>query len=309
MSIKRFITTEFQHHHAFFLIILIIGVFFSGNVLAYSVLENNVQVQRVYTQPLKENTSSDKEQNPLEDVANHMDEYLPIIEQFSNNNPVTIGVWLQDLSDDSQIGLNESVTFESASLYKLFVAFEAYKRIDLGIHSPTDNIPTSDGDQTIEHCLEVSITVSDNPCGRALRELVNANIEPLPSLAEVGFVGTSLVNDYPTTSASDVALLFEKLYRESDLSKESNDQFISHLLNQEVNNRIPAGLPANSQAAHKTGDLSGYSHDGGIIYTDKGNYILVIMSGPWDNGYDDAPPEIADFVSSLYSSLPDNTLE
>jgi beta-lactamase class A len=30
--------------------------------------------------------------------------------------------------------------------------------------------------------------------------------------------------------------------------------------------------------AHKTGELGQVSHDGGIVYTEKGDYIIVVLS-------------------------------
>ena len=301
-KIKKFLNAEFQHHHAFFLIIASIGIFFSGNVFAYKTVTGGVTESDTYKPPIvverKETLSETDEKDP-----NSLDGSVQTLRDFVDNAPVTAGIWLQDLKTGDYIGENDSVVFESASMYKLFVAYETYRRIDLGIHTPDEIIDTEDGPRSIDYCLEASITVSDNACGRALRELVRANVEPLPSLAEAGFVGTSLVNDYPTTSAKDVALLFQKIYDGTDLSPVSNTQFLENLSAQTVNNRIPAGLPAGLQIAHKTGDLEGYSHDGGIIFSPKGDYILVIMSGPWQNGYDDVTETISKFVADLYATL------
>jgi len=300
-KIKKFLNTEFQHHHAFILIVAAIGIFFSGNVFAYQLVNNGAVEQKVFSAQSVVTRVESSSFNGK--VPAHFEDSADTLRRFVDEAPVTAGIWLQDLSTGDYIGENDSVIFESASMYKLFVAYETYRRIDLGIHTPDEIIQTEDGPKSIDYCLEVSITTSDNACGRALRELVRANIKPLPSLAEAGFVGTSLVNDYPTTSAKDVALLFEKLYTASDLTQASNGQFLENLSAQQVNNRIPAGLPQGLQIAHKTGDLEGYSHDGGIIYTPKGNYILVIMSGPWENGYEDVTTNISNFVSELYSTL------
>lgn len=300
-KIKKFLNSEFQHHHAFFLIVAAIGIFFSGNVFAYKLVSNGAVEENVYSSPT---VLTRVESSSFEgELPTNFQDSVNVLRNFVDEAPVTAGVFLQDLSNGNFVGENDSVVFESASLYKLFVAYETYRRIDLGIHTAEEIIDTEEGPRSIDYCLEASITLSNNACGRALRELVRANVEPLPSLAEAGFVGTSLVNDYPTTSAKDVALLFEKLYVGSDLSQTSNNQFLENLTNQQVNNRIPAGLPQDVKVAHKTGDLEGYSHDGGIIYSPKGNYILVVMSGPWQNGYEDVTKDISSFVSNLYETL------
>lgn len=302
-KIKKFFNSEFQHHHAFFLIIAAVFIFFSGNVFAYTAVNSGFAEITSGKPPSPNVKLVERISEPKPGQVNSLEKTLPVLRDYVNEAPVTVGVMLVDLQTGDFVGENDAVVFESASMYKLFVAYETYRRIDLGIHSMSDTIPTEAGNQTIEHCLEITITVSDNPCGRALRELVRANVEPLPSLAQAGFVGTSLVNDYPTTSASDIALLFEKLHKGTDLKPDSNQDFLDNLSAQTVNDRIPAGLPAGLQIAHKTGDLEGYSHDGGIIYSPKGDYILVIMSGPWQNGYADVTASMSSFVTKVYENL------
>jgi beta-lactamase class A len=147
------------------------------------------------------------------------------------------------------------------------------------------------------------IKVSDNDCGRALRKIISADKKPLEDLAEAGFVGTNLMNDYPVTSVSDVVLLFDKLYNNTDLEADTNNLFLDSLALQEINNRLPLGLPETAQILHKTADLEGYSHDGGIIYATFGDFIVVIMSGPWPDGVYDSPPVFIEIMRTIYDEL------
>ena len=50
------------------------------------------------------------------------------------------------------------------------------------------------------------------------------------------------------------------------------------LKDQRLNRKLPADLPSNTVIAHKTGELGMFSHDAGIIYTPKGDYIIVVLS-------------------------------
>ena len=59
-------------------------------------------------------------------------------------------------------------------------------------------------------------------------------------------------------------------------------------------------MPDGVEIAHKTADLDGYSHDAGIVFSDGGDYILVILSGPWANGYTDAPSFHASVSGLVY---------
>ena len=57
------------------------------------------------------------------------------------------------------------------------------------------------------------------------------------------------------TSAEDVALFFKLLYRYELISPEYSAEMLEFLKAQTINDRIPAGLPAKTVCAHKTGDL------------------------------------------------------
>ena len=51
------------------------------------------------------------------------------------------------------------------------------------------------------------------------------------------------------------------------------------LLAQEFNDRIPAGLPPGTRAAHKTGEITAVSHDAAIVYpVGRKPYVLVVLT-------------------------------
>jgi beta-lactamase class A len=172
-------------------------------------------------------------------------------------------------------GGNTSIT--SASLYKLFVANQIYRQVDAGKLSLSKKLPRG---RTVEQCLEPMITVSDNACGAQLGDLLNWGSQDA-DLHNQGYNGTSLA-DLPHTSSNNVALLFARLYANKLLKPDSNAAFLALLKEQEIVNRLPQGLPDGTEIAHKTGDLYGYMHDAGIVYGAKTDYVVSVMSGPWE---------------------------
>ncbi len=50
------------------------------------------------------------------------------------------------------------------------------------------------------------------------------------------------------------------------------------LKRQRINDRIPKYLPDDLEVAHKTGELDGFKHDAGIVYTPKGDYLFIALS-------------------------------
>lgn len=191
---------------------------------------------------------------------------------------------------------NAGQTITSASLYKLFVAHGIYRLIDNGKLSLSSKVPGTGSN--VGDCLAAMITVSDNACGEAMEGMLGDSGYN-QALAEYGFKGTRF--DYPTvTSASDVALLLERLYDSTLLSPNTSQQFIGLLKNQRINNRLPQGLPAGTTMAHKTGDVFGFVHDAGIVYGPKTDYLVVMMSGSW-NKVTNAPPKFAELSQKLYT--------
>jgi beta-lactamase class A len=177
------------------------------------------------------------------------------------------------------------------------VAKGIYQRIDIGQLSYGQAAGGGTG-KTIDACLTVMINISDNDCGRALGTILGWGAQN-QALGLEGYPQTDLSTPQQT-SAADVARLFERLYRGTLVSADSGGRFLALLKSQRVNNRLPQGLPAGTVFAHKTGDLDGYVHDGGIVYGPKTNYLVVVTSGAW-NSPTGAPPLFANLSQQLWN--------
>ena len=80
------------------------------------------------------------------------------------------------------------------------------------------------------------------------------------------------------TTAEDMAFLLERIYRRSLGNKNVSDQCISMLKLTRINDRIPKYLPSEISIAHKTGLENGVCHDAGIVFTRKGDFIVVVLT-------------------------------
>jgi beta-lactamase class A len=82
-----------------------------------------------------------------------------------------------------------------------------------------------------------------------------------------------------TTTAFDLLILLEKIAGGNVVDKHSCSEMIRILMDQQFNEIIPALLPANVKAAHKTGFITGVQHDAGIVFLPNGRkYVLVLLS-------------------------------
>jgi beta-lactamase class A len=222
----------------------------------------------------------------------------PLLDAFVAGK-APMGVSIINLKTGQTFGTNPNQVFVSASLYKLYVALAIYKQIDNGSLTLTSTVPNAG--VTVDTCLNRMITVSDNTCGEALGSLVGWE-QQNAMLHASGFANTGLyASQDERTTAADTALLFKRLYDGSLVSAASSQHFLGLLKAQQINDRLPAGLPSGTTVAHKTGDLNGLLHDAGIVYGPKGDYVISVLSGPWN--ISGASGVISDLNAKIYAAL------
>jgi len=88
-----------------------------------------------------------------------------------------------------------------------------------------------------------------------------------------------------TMTARDLATLFAALERRQVAGEADTRDMLDILLAQEFNEKIPAGLPPGTRVAHKTGEITAVSHDGGIVYPPgRSPYVIVVLTRGVRNG-------------------------
>lgn len=190
------------------------------------------------------------------------------------------GIYIKNLKTGETYFLNEEERFDPGSLYKLKVMVLVFEKIKEGslkeddtlladikklneyFEIPDDAAEFSSGEIefTIKSALEQMITISHNYAALSLTKEIN---------------GEGLAK--PTTP-KEVAQFFEKLYKGEIIDKEYSQKMIDLLKKQKINDRIPKLLPKEVEVAHKTGDIEGFEHDAGIVFTPKGDYVFVALS-------------------------------
>ena len=215
-----------------------------------------------------------------------------VLDNFGQST--TYSLYVQDLKTGQLATVNPDRNFESASLYKLFVANSIYQHLDAGTLAYSDEAGGGTGN-TVQGCLNLMITISDNGCGQALGGLLGwANLTQ--AMRAQGYDDTNLTGTITYTTPRDVARLYQRLYAGTLVNTDSTTQFLNLLKAQKVNNRLPQGLPAGTTFAHKTGDLDGYMHDAGIVFGPKTDYLVVMMGAPGA-----VPSDFSNLSAQLYN--------
>ncbi len=197
------------------------------------------------------------------------------------------GVYVKDLSTGQSFAINDHAMM-SASLIKLFIAGAIYEQIDLGNLSESSSILSP---------LDAMITYSDNESSNVLVRALCKSGESFADgldrvndfIARHGFSNTRQVNGiadpslwvnngYNQTSPKDCGMLLEMVYNRTLVSHYNCLRFESLLNRQQVNYKIPEGLPNGTHISHKTGEISDTENDAAIVYTPYGDYVLCILS-------------------------------
>ena len=80
-------------------------------------------------------------------------------------------------------------------------------------------------------------------------------------------------------TATDLARTLQALYAGELAATDSCAEILAVLAAQQINDAMPAGLPAGTKVAHKSGWVDGISHDAGIVYpVDGGPFVFVMCT-------------------------------
>ena len=204
-------------------------------------------------------------------------------------------VVVKELEQGTGVAVNADRVFYAASLFKLAVMYEAFRRAESGElrlsseltvtpEALREDLGTLDKVQlevgerlSIGRLVELMMVFSDNTASVLLRDALGRPAID-QTIRSLGLRNTSLSSpDLPTT-AMDMAILAEAIATGRGVSKAASQEMTQMLRKQSVRGRVPAGLPASVPVANKTGTWENAGHDVAIVYAPFGTYLLVVLS-------------------------------
>jgi beta-lactamase class A len=196
-----------------------------------------------------------------------------LMKQYAEAHPGTFGISLVELSGQRRrAAFQDTKQFQTASTYKLFVAYSALKRVESNTWRWSDQIS---GGRNLEKCFDDMIVRSDNPCAESMLQKIG--FRPITDEAKsLGLSATSFLGDVPKTTSNDLATFLATLESGQMFSNDSRNRLIGAMKRNIYRQGIPAG--ANGQVADKVGFLNGLLHDAAIVYGPSGPAVLCIMT-------------------------------
>ena len=249
-----------------------------------------------------------------------------------------VGVAYHKLGTGDSLYIDADQSFHAASTMKVPIMIQLFRRVDGGglsldyklllvnqFGSIVDGSPyaldgSDDSDSamyslvgtrvTVRDLITHMITRSSNLATNSLVALANAaaaestmrslgamKIRVLRGVEDQKAFDAGLNN---TTTARDLSIILSAIEENKAASPTSCATMREILLEQEFNTGIPAELPQGTRVAHKTGWITGITHDAALVYPAHGpTYTLVVLT----KGIPDEPTEqklIADISKLVY---------
>jgi beta-lactamase class A len=229
----------------------------------------------------------------------------------------TFSLWAGPIEGPAALSHQADHQHYAASTMKVALVISAYRRADAGtldldsqvnVHSEFDSVApgarfemdrSEDSDEETWRRMDTPVSLrwlanraivrSGNLATNLLLEAVGlpAVAETLDVIGATDSVVARGIEDAPAretgrqnlVTAADLALTLRELAGVRVASAQSCQEILATLAAQQINDAIPRGLPLGTKVAHKSGWVTGISHDAGIVYPDDSPpYVLVMCT-------------------------------
>ncbi|MFI5214668.1 MAG: serine hydrolase [Gemmatimonadales bacterium] len=229
----------------------------------------------------------------------------------------TVGFYFRDLAKPDSLAINADLRVHAASTMKVPVMIQVFRDVEAGqlsldqrltvtndFRSFADSSPyrldrADDSDSSlygqvgrpvsVRDLVRLMITVSSNLATNTLIERVGA-ARVMATLRALGIDSVAVLRGVEdgvayraginnTLTARGLGQVFAAIADGRAAGATSCARMMDVLLDQHFNEGIPAGLPQGTRVAHKTGELTGLHHDGGVVFVDgRPRYILIVLT-------------------------------
>lgn len=218
-------------------------------------------------------------------------DFQPVVDEWAASTAGNKSVLIYDLErDEVAAEYNVDEIYNTASLYKIFVVYEGYRRVQSG-EWRADEVAGYTG-RTILECLDLSIRESNSACAETLRAKIGDDTLNEIIKDDFGIMNTDVVD--LVSSAHDVSKMMQIFYEHKDVKDEElvarmKDSFLNQPKQSETEYDWRQGLPSGFSKAtvyNKVGwdyNPEGYwnvYHDAAIVEfpEDDRHFVVVVMT-------------------------------
>ncbi|MBI3576719.1 serine hydrolase [Candidatus Gottesmanbacteria bacterium] len=202
-------------------------------------------------------------------------------------------VYVKDLASDFEMGVNDRVIYEAASVNKLAILAALYHEVQQGKADLDKQVTIQSEDMqgygsgtlryeepgnaySVKTLARLMMQQSDNTAAYIL----SAYIVPLDTIQQLvnswGLTQTDMVNN--KTSNRDMAILLTKITNGTIANPAHTQEMRAFLKESAFEDRLPTLLRKTATVYHKTGDAVGSLHDVGVVEDGNVHYYIGILT-------------------------------
>lgn len=198
-----------------------------------------------------------------------------IINTYANAIDGDVSINYRNLTTSESVIVDGDRNYYMASLYKVIVTLyilDMEKSGKLSLDETVGEPPI-----TIGEALEKIIEESNNEYAQALAE--KYGWKTIATYIKNRYAIDFSFSEKLEANVTNIGSLFVTIAQSERIAERDADNYLLHLLSkQQLTAKLPKYLPKSIYSHNKTGEFENYSHDAGIFFTPKANYVLVFMS-------------------------------
>ena len=294
------------------LVIVVVGVFVTAAVTFAVLFLNNASKDGGaddYSGVTEVEESVQEPEEPAGPVLPERIDFQPVVDAWVASVGGNRSVLIYDLDRGEVVGAyNTAEDYGTASLYKLFVVYEGYTRVENGEWDGEAKAGSTG--YTINKCLDLAIRESYSPCAETLWAMLGHDALDTIIETKYGITGSDISR--LVSNVGDITKMMQRFYEHPDFKDEArlNAMWDSFLNQPETTYEWRQGLPSGFSRARVYNKVGGaYNvagrywdiyHDAAIVNFPEGevsglspeggrNFIVVVMTNKVDY------PDIARF--------------
>ncbi len=267
-------------------LIFVTSTVFWGNLNTKVDIQMEPQAQINQVSALPESSVEIRKEIDFEQMKNN-------VEEIVNLHESDFGVSFKDLVTNKTWGINEDKVFTAASTMKVLAVSALYDAVERDVLS----LDKSVGGIALREHARLALEVSDNNSWETINNTIG--YKNLQNYA-LGLGLTDIDVFDNSITAVNFRELLEKLYRGQLLNNIDTKEVLSFMDHTETENRIPAGIDGAEIVYHKTGTLDALTHDGAIVRSGQGDYILTVYTEFLEGDVDERSAVIAEISKAVW---------